>query len=321
MSSFSQTNYFYLSQINIVTNVINFYTKYEKLAFPFHNHVWLALGIICAFSSLLICICGGRRQWQGYRHFLIGSANKTPHFYMYTLAVGANMTTTHMPKRNFARFLLTCWLLATLILRSAYQSGMYQMLRENKQWNPPNTIENVFERNYLISLTPENRRYLAVLPDVKRLKVFNATIMSAFNEMLAVSEPLAFITPHEYFGYLSKVNASQWQRLHLVKERILTQQLTIYVRHNSYLINVLNNQIAEAQFYGFINLWNRRYTQPLVTGKVNLQTEEVGLSMRELGAIFIILIWLHGFATFVFLIEFLWHHYGYSMKKRLFGID
>ena len=325
LSSFSQTNYFFLSHIYIVTNVINFYTKYEKLAFPFHYNVWFALGLICALGSLVICISGGRRQWRGYRNFLIGSANTTPHYYFYTMVVGANMTTKRMPKRNFARFLLTCWLLVTLILRSAYQSGMYQMLRDNKQWNPPNTIENVFEQNYLISMTPENRRYLAILPDVKRLRIFNTTILSAFTDMLSINEPIAFITPYEYYGYFAKVNASQWQRLHLVRERLLTQQLTVYVRHHSYLIHVLNTQIAESQYYGFISLWNRRFSQSLsavwksanAKQGANLQTEPIGLSMRELGAIFVILIWMEIFSIAVFLIELIWHHYEYAIRTYI----
>ncbi|XP_037813407.1 uncharacterized protein LOC119604700 [Lucilia sericata] len=325
-STFSQTNYFMLSPIYIVTNVINFYTTYEKLAFPFHYTVWFALGLIFALSSLLICTCGQRRQWLRYRNFLIGSANKTPHFHLYALAVGATMTTAQMPKHNFARFLLTCWLMVTLILRNAYQSGIYQMLRDNKQWNPPQTIENVFEQNYLISTTPENRRYFDILPDVKRKQLFNTTILETFSELLNAEKPIAFITPYEYYGYFGKVNGSQWQHLHLVRERLLTQQLTIYVRHHSYFINVLNDQISDAQYHGFITLWNRQYSLSMTTAlklssyiqmNGHLNSDKNPLSMNELGAIFMILVWLHVLSCGVFLIELMWHRYGNVVRNWL----
>ncbi|XP_065365310.1 uncharacterized protein LOC135958333 [Calliphora vicina] len=325
-STFSQTNYFMLSPIYIVTNVINFYTTYEKLAFPFHYTVWFALGLIFALSSLLICTCGRRRKWLRYRDFLIGSANRTPHFHLYALAVGATMTTAHMPKRNFARFLLTCWLMVTLILRNAYQSGIYQMLRDNKQWNPPQTIENVFEQNYLISTTPENRKYFDILPDMKRKRIFNTTILETFTEMLNAKEPIAFIIPYEYFGYFGKVNGSQWQHLHLVKERLLTQQLAIYVRHHSYFIPVLNDQISDAQYHGFITLWSRRNGLSLTSslkvtnyGQLNSNNnaDKDPLSMNELGAIFMILVWLHILSTVAFLIELMWHRYGNVARNWL----
>lgn len=325
-STFSQTNYYMLSQIYIVTNVINFYTAYEKLAFPFDTAVWFALGLIFTLSSLLIYACGLRRQWLCYRNFLIGSANKTPHFNLYALAVGATITTNQMPKCNFARFLVTCWLMLTLILRSSYQSGMYQLLRDNKQWNPPQTIENVFEQNYLISTTLENRPYLNILPDVKRRKIFNTTILEAFMELLNAKEPIAFIAPYEYFGYFGKVNGSQWQHLHLVRERLLTQQLSVYVRHHSYLIPELNNQIANAQYHGFLTLWNLQHSLPKSRAFTlssdsqlsnNINSDKHPLSMHEMAAIFMILVWFHMLAIVVFIIELVWHRYGSVFKNKL----
>ncbi|KAM7347940.1 uncharacterized protein ACRADG_007421 [Cochliomyia hominivorax] len=323
-SSFSQTNYFMFSQIFIVTNVINFYTAYEKLAFPFHYAVWFALGLSFALSSLCIYICGLRRQWLRYRNFLIGSTNKTPHFHLYALAVGATMSTTQMPKRNFARFLITCWLMLTFILRNAYQSGMYQLLRDNKQWNPPQTIENVFEQNYLISATPKNRRYLDILPNVNRKLIFNTTVLEAFGELLNANTPIAFVTPYEYFGYFGRTNGSQWQHLHLVKERVLAQQLTIYIRHHSYLIPEFNLQISHSQYNGLAKLWIVKNRLPLVRAlklssessiSNNINSDKHPLSMNELAAIFMILIWLNILSFGVFLGELMWFHYGCVVKK------
>jgi len=72
------------------------------------------------------------------------------------------------------------------------------------------------------------------------------------------SARLAILTPYEYFGYFRKVHPMS-RRLHLVRERIYTQQLAFYVRRHSHLVGVLNKQIQHAHTHGFLEHWTRQY--------------------------------------------------------------
>lgn len=59
---YSQSMYYFMSHIMLVTNLPSAYSAYEKLTFPFHPHLWLAIGLVLALSSLVICLL--RCYWK-----------------------------------------------------------------------------------------------------------------------------------------------------------------------------------------------------------------------------------------------------------------
>ncbi|XP_058977494.1 uncharacterized protein LOC105261480 [Musca domestica] len=287
---------------------------YEKIAYPFHLGLWYLIGLILALSSLLIFTCESGRRWRKQRNFIIGENNRTPQYHLFVLALGATVSSTQLPRYNFARFLLMCWLLGSLVIRSAYQSGMYEMLRDNKHRNPPQTIADVLKQGYVVLLRGYHKSLLNILPDMKNVRELNVSILQAFPQLATASERTAVFSQYEYYGYFGKTNLATWQKLHLVNERIYTQQLAMYVRLQSYLVTELNAQIANAQYFGFINHWvNKYYGRPVAAVGHGHQGEESQtniLSMNELGAVFMILLWLHLAAFGVFVMELLWHRYG-----------
>lgn len=53
---YSQSMYYFMSHIMLVTNLPSAYSAYEKLTFPFHPHLWLAIGLVLALGCLVICL-------------------------------------------------------------------------------------------------------------------------------------------------------------------------------------------------------------------------------------------------------------------------
>lgn len=51
---YSQSMYYFMSHIMLVTNLPSAYSAYEKLAFPFHPHLWLAIGLVLVLACLAI---------------------------------------------------------------------------------------------------------------------------------------------------------------------------------------------------------------------------------------------------------------------------
>uniref|UniRef100_A0A1I8PK33 Ionotropic glutamate receptor C-terminal domain-containing protein n=1 Tax=Stomoxys calcitrans TaxID=35570 RepID=A0A1I8PK33_STOCA len=313
-SPYSQTNYYYLSETFMISNVFNVYSTYEKIAYPLQVKLWYAIGLTLLLSSALIMAFECR---QKLRNFLFGESNTMPQYHLYILAFGANMANNQLPRYNFSRFLLATWMLATLVIRSAYQSGMYEMLRDNKHSNPPQTIAEVLKQNYVVLLKGSHKSLFEILPDMRNVRDFNGTMMEAFGQLAEANVRTALVTQYEYFGHYSKLNASNWQRLHLVNERIYQQQLAMNVRRQSYLVEELNKWITMAQYYGFFDRWlsemelDKKKTPHTIARTVQTNI----LTMNELGALFMILIWLHLLAVFVFLIEVWWHKYSPRMRR------
>ncbi|XP_030379257.1 uncharacterized protein LOC115627656 [Scaptodrosophila lebanonensis] len=330
---YSQSTYYFMSHIMLVTNLPGAYSAYEKLAFPFRPMLWWCIVLVLMLGCFIVLLVHLSART---RHFLLGPHNQTPFYNLFVIAAGASLPVRPLPRRNFARFLLILWLLATFILRSAYQSGMYQLLRDNQLRNPPRTIAAVLAQQYTIQLTPENTRFLSSLPELPPQQLHNLTgsELQSFSGLAASSgteKRLAIITPYEYFGYFRKLNSLS-RRLHVVPERIFTQQLSFYVRRRSHLVGMFDNQIRRAHEHGFMQHWTDKYVSAVdepddsvthmvakayhdnlhddafssnITTSSSIPTTHNVLAFRELEAIFWLLLWAHLCSALIFGLELL----------------
>ncbi|ALC49723.1 Ir7b [Drosophila busckii] len=322
--AYSQSTYYFMSHIMLVTNLPSAYSAYEKLAFPFHPLLWRMIGLLVIVCCAVILLLQRCRQ----------HLPQHPYYQLLVLAMGGNLLFEALPRRQSGRLLLMTWLIGALVLRSAYQSGMYKLLRQDTQRNPPQTIAEVLAQRYAIQLVASNRdRWLVSLPELRTqpLLPLNGSELESFGSLAATSgteQRLAIITPYEYFGYFRKVHAMSRQ-LHLVRERIFTQQLAFYVRRHSHLVGVLNEQIRHAHAYGFLEHWTRQYVSAVdqkdesivrighslgATSADGQQTEGESeeasnklrvLAFNELSALFWSLLWAHLIALLVLGLELL----------------
>lgn len=89
------------------------YSSLEKLFFPFRFIIWIlmcAIFIVAAVVLLLLKFTAIKN-----RAFMIGASNNMPFFNMVNICLGGPVSLNDMPIRNFARTLLTIWLLSTLV--------------------------------------------------------------------------------------------------------------------------------------------------------------------------------------------------------------
>ncbi|KAH8421504.1 hypothetical protein KR009_010110, partial [Drosophila setifemur] len=327
---YSQSTYYFMSHIMLVTNLQSSYSAYEKLAFPFSPDLWRMIGVVLILACLLQMAL---RRLHG--DWVIRYAQ----YQLLVVSLGGNLPERLLPRRMPARLALTTWLLGSLVLRSGYQSGMYQLLRQDTQRNPPQTIAEVLAQRFTIQLAEVNEaRIRASLPELHpdqlvHLEGSELQAMPALARRSGSSERVALLTPYEYFGYFRKVHPMS-RRLHLVREKIYTQQLAFYVRRHSHLVGVLNTQIQHAHSHGFLEHWTRRYVSAVdvpdeavariastsyntldgVAGDPSLSESEEQqvdavrqnvLSMRELAALFWLILWANLGAVLVFLLELL----------------
>ncbi|XP_064539680.1 uncharacterized protein Ir7b [Drosophila montana] len=329
---YSQSTYYFMSHIMLVTNLPSAYSAYEKLAFPFHPLLWQAICLVLALGCLALWLL--QRCWK--------QLPQHPYYQLLVLTMGGNLLPRELPQRNSCRLLLITWLLCAWLLRSAYQSGMYQLLRQDTQRNPPQTIAEVLAQRYTIQLVAGTAElWLESLPELRAqpLRQLEASELQSFAGLAARSgsdERVAIITPYEYFGYFRKVHPMS-RRLHLVRERIFTQQLAFNVRRHSHLVRVLNRQIMRAHSHGFLEHWTRQYVSavdesdesiapiaaiPYETvnghrpeGELGLRMQDddpvsgklLVLSFKELAALFWLTLWALLCSVLVFGLELLLH--------------
>lgn len=120
------------------------YSPYEKLLLPFDRMTWtfLIITFIGAFTSILIV----NRLPKLVQHILYGQNNQTPSLNVMRIFFGLSLE--KLPKKTFARFVLTMFVLFCVVFRTCYQSKMFDFLTSEQRKEPPKSIEDLIKNNY-----------------------------------------------------------------------------------------------------------------------------------------------------------------------------
>jgi len=121
------------------------YTEWEKLFLPFDLATWLLIiATFAAAFAVIIVINNFTKQFV--KNFVFGRRVKTPSLNVLKIFFG--MDQTILPRRNFARFLLTLFLIWTLIIRTCYQGLLFENLIGDGRKPAIKTIDEMLERNF-----------------------------------------------------------------------------------------------------------------------------------------------------------------------------
>ena len=122
------------------------YTPFEKMFLPFDLETWLA--IITTFLIALLAIGVINLCSEKVKNFVFGLNIRTPT--MNLLDIFLNGGQLKIPGRNFARFMLMMFIIWSLIIRTAYQSKMFDFLYSDPRRAPALTFDELFERNFTL---------------------------------------------------------------------------------------------------------------------------------------------------------------------------
>ena len=121
------------------------YTSWEKLLLPFDWQTWICLGLIFAVAFLVILLIKVSKASSMY-DLVIGSNVTTPSLNVVAIFMG--MSQVLRPQRNVARFMLMCFILFSLIMRTAYQGKYFEFLSSDMRRKPIQTIEELRDKNF-----------------------------------------------------------------------------------------------------------------------------------------------------------------------------
>lgn len=126
------------------------YTPLQRILLPFQSIVWfLILGTILITLKVIITI---KLYFQYGESFLFGEKNYTPFLNFINIFLGGAIL--RPPVRNFARSILSIWILGSFILRNSYQGALFTFLQTQKPVHLMDTINKIAGSNYTVYTVP-----------------------------------------------------------------------------------------------------------------------------------------------------------------------
>jgi hypothetical protein len=130
------------------------YKPFEILFLPFDFMTWIL--IIVTFLIGVITILIIKMMSKNVQDFVFGSNVKTPITNLWIGIYGLSQTKT--PTRNFARYLLCCYLMYCLIIRTCYQSELNLFMQSDGRKPEMKTIDELIESDLFLIVDPVFQR-------------------------------------------------------------------------------------------------------------------------------------------------------------------
>lgn len=120
------------------------YTSFEKMFLTFELEVWIAIVVTILIALAVIqvvnlCSCN-------IQNFVYGRNIRTPTLNLQSTFLTGNQF--KMPGRNFARFLVVLFIIWSLIIRTCYQSKLYEYLQADIRKPRIKTIRELLDSNF-----------------------------------------------------------------------------------------------------------------------------------------------------------------------------
>lgn len=125
------------------------YTPLEKMFLPFDIETWTWILIFITVGVVVIVII--KFMPTVIQKFVFGRDVNTPLLNMTRAFFGIGQII--LPGRNFARYHLMLFMLFCLIIRTAYQSKMFEFLQKEMRKPEVKTIEDMIEKNFTFHVT------------------------------------------------------------------------------------------------------------------------------------------------------------------------
>ena len=119
------------------------YTDLERMFMMFDTETWTAIAITLAIGILVTLSL--HFVSEKVRNYVIGRENKSPTVNLISIFLTGGVVRT--PGRNFARFILTLFIVWSLIIRTCHQSLLFELLQADLRKPTTSTLDEMFESN------------------------------------------------------------------------------------------------------------------------------------------------------------------------------
>jgi hypothetical protein len=123
-------------------------TALEKLVYPFDGPSWTILISFILIGVAVIFII--KKHSKTIQNFVFGRGVQSNSFNL--LRVFLEVSLTKLPGRNFARYLLMCFVIYSLVIRTVYQASFYELMKTQKSHEEIKTMDEVIKSGFPIYL-------------------------------------------------------------------------------------------------------------------------------------------------------------------------
>jgi len=119
------------------------YSEWEILGLAFDISTWILIGV--TFLTAMAAVFVLNWTTQAVRDFVYGRKVTTPTLNIFIAFYG--LSQDPLPTRNFARFILTLWIIWCLIIRTCYQGKLFEYLQGDQRKPEIQSIEEMLQKN------------------------------------------------------------------------------------------------------------------------------------------------------------------------------
>ncbi|CRK90109.1 CLUMA_CG003827, isoform A [Clunio marinus] len=278
-------------------------TAFEKLTFPFSTGSWILIGSCYLIGILVIFIV--KRCSDDVQNFVFGL--NVRHNYLNMFSVFMGVSTSILPGRNFARFLLMMFLIYSLVVRSIYQGIFFLLLQSNRQHKEVQTIDEMIEKDFTFYAYPGHYQIIS-----KFDKIRDRSVILEFQDVPSfikrIKTDASFKAAHA-LSYLELIYKNQQNmsglQLHICKEFLTSNiPVVVYTRKKFYLLNALNKKLDILKAAGLTEYWNFQPINKRLLTLKEIELPKVLTLNHMLGSFYILFLGiLISFA--VFMLEFI----------------
>lgn len=297
----SETKAFAIIPLVLVVPPGEEYGEIEKFTRPFNIKVWLSIFLLFSIAGVITMII--KNSSSKVYNFVVGRGVKTPFHNVVAVTFGAPQH--KLPGRNFARFILMSFILYCLILRSAYQGGVYNFMKSNERKPPIASLNEMMDKNvkfYMYgTLEPRTTHFRYY----QRRVVYPNEFISEYRmKTLDPSFDGVVFTYLDQVLYLNQLNYKNYT-FQVCKERFMANQFVFYFRKSHYMVEEVNDRIELMLTNGIIQQMQESYYDSNLLKRLEESKDPKVLTLKHSNGAFRILAFGCLISLKLFLLELL----------------
>ena len=158
---FQSTPTFLENRVKFLVTPEEPYTIYEKLLLPFDHETWISISVTFLIAFVTVFIIN--LLSNNVHEIVYGRGVKTPMLNILSTFFGISLNV--VPRANFARILLMILIYFSLIIRTCYQSKLFEFMTSLMRRPPPKDLDDLVKRNYTMCLHEDSLIYKEAMTD------------------------------------------------------------------------------------------------------------------------------------------------------------
>lgn len=122
------------------------YTDLEKFFLPFDMETWICIIVVFVVAIAVILVIDFLSESVKAEVYGTGVDHPILNLFAHYFGIGQNV----LPMKDFARMLLMTFILFSLVIRTAYQSKMFEFLQKEMRKPEVKSIEELIDKNFTI---------------------------------------------------------------------------------------------------------------------------------------------------------------------------